>query len=322
SSSPLPKATKINPIPSQFFHFQPPTSNLLPPVIHNTIQTILHKQHYTNNTTTSKIHSSTHSITQSYSLIILYPKPQTPNLNHQSSTPTMHIPSILKFSLLISTSLCIAAPTAVTTPTDAVIEYTRASQDPHSLINLMELGELGEKRDGFVDLVRVSEGNDGFGDGLRFFSKRDGSLEFIQLDSAINLVQLPEKKRQVSPIDLVQLSNRAAPINLFQLSEKRQDSPVNLVELGNRQTQKHKYNSMRPRNAQDASINLVELGNRQVSPIKLIELSNRARAKYLKTRQNDCGSSPYQNPSCSAATGLGVPAFTLLAVGMVAIMMV
>lgn len=216
-----------------------------------------------------------------------------------------------------------------TAPAGAVVEYTRASQDSrsfqdsHSEINLVE---LAEKNDGSGDLVRISgEGDgiaDGIADGVRFVEKRDGSADSIQLDNTINLVQLP-KKRQDTPLDLIQLSKHAIPTNLFQLSEKHEDSPINLIEfisLTNHQTHKHK--STHPRNVQDTSINLVKLSNRQDSPTNLIELSNSAKAKYLQTRQNDCGSSPYQNPSCSAAGGLSVRGFMVVAFVMVAVLMV
>lgn len=83
----------------------------------------------------------------------------------------------MKFSLLTFAALTLAAPTPITAPMGAAIEYARAAQD--SPINLVE---LSKKRDSPIDLIQLPE-------------KRQ--------DAPINLVQLPEKRD--GPIDLIQL---------------------------------------------------------------------------------------------------------------------
>ncbi|KAF7896852.1 uncharacterized protein EAF01_009255 [Botrytis porri] len=138
-------------------------------------------------------------------------------------------------------------------------------------------------------------------------------------DGPIDLIQLPEKRD--GPIDLIQLPKRDSPVNLVQLPKKRQDSPINLVELSNRETTK--YRSVRSCNPQDAPINLIQLTEkRQDSPVNFVELSNRAETELLAARQNDCGSSPYQNQECNAGTGLSIPAFAVIAMALCAIMIV
>ncbi|ESZ95866.1 hypothetical protein SBOR_3760 [Sclerotinia borealis F-4128] len=228
----------------------------------------------------------------------------------------MRSSSITQLSLFAFAALCVAAPTPVTAPMDVAVEYARAAQD--SPINLVELSN--KKRDGPIDLIQLPEKRQDSSINLVELSnkKRDGPIDLIPLpekrqDSPIDLIQLPEK-RQDSPINLVQLpEKRDGPIDLIQLPKR--DGPINLIELSNRQTSKYKTIRTRTaRTAQDPPINIAQLPSKRDGPINLIQLDG---AEHLETRQNDCGSSPYQNP-CSAGTDLNIPAFAAMAMAFAA----
>ena len=62
----------------------------------------------------------------------------------------MHISSIMKLFLLTFATLSFAAPTPITTPIGAAVEYARAAQE--SPIHLVE---LSNKRDGPIDLIQL-----------------------------------------------------------------------------------------------------------------------------------------------------------------------
>ena len=65
-------------------------------------------------------------------------------------TIKMHISSIMKLFLLAFATLSFAAPTPITTPIGAAVEYARAAQE--SPIHLVE---LSNKRDGPIDLIQL-----------------------------------------------------------------------------------------------------------------------------------------------------------------------